>query len=145
MRTSPLYASAVEAFALFFTIFYGYAAFSKLWDVPLFLMLSQFQPGVNSLPNLLKWIFPLAEISLAILLLFTRFRRMVFYIISLSLSIILLYRFYLFVKGIHLPCLCGPVFRKLTERQHLVLDAILLFFALSAIFLSRSVTKSPRI
>lgn len=145
MRTNSLYANAIEVFALFFAVFYAYTAFSKFWDPRLFLTLSQFQPGVNSIPLLLKWIFPLAEISLAIVLLFARFRRIGFYIISLSLSIILLYRFCLLVKGIHLPCLCGPVFRKLTETQHLVLNAILLFLALSAIFLSRYVTKSPRI
>lgn len=145
MKTTSLYANIIEAFALFFVIFYAYAAFSKLWDAPLFLMLSQFQPGVNSLPNLFKWIFPLAEMSMAMLLLFARFRRSVFYIIACSLSIIVLYRSCLLVKGIHLPCLCGPLFRKLSEPQHLVFDAILLSIALSAIFLSRSVTKSPRI
>ncbi|RXK81766.1 MauE/DoxX family redox-associated membrane protein [Filimonas effusa] len=146
MRTSSLCAFALEALVLFFLSFYAYTAFSKFWDYRLFLVLARFQPGVGAIPMFLKIVFPLAEISLAILLLFSHLRKPVFYIIIISLSIILCYRLFLLVKGVHLPCVCGPLFRGLSEFQHLLFNAVLLVLALGAILLIRSsVTKSPRI
>ena len=142
MKTN-ITASFLEVLTFIFILYYGYTGFSKLWDYPLFLQLSQFQPYIHHVPARLKWVFPFSELCMAGLLLFTATRKFAFYTICLFLFVVVVYRSFLLYKGQHLPCLCGPLVRKLSESHHLLLSSLLLAGSLAGLFLTRFKTKSP--
>jgi hypothetical protein len=143
MKTNPLTVIATEALSFLFILYYGYTGFAKLWDYRLFSTLSSFQPYLNQLPVAARWIYPCCELLLAALFIFTFARRLAFVLAAVSLCAILVYRLFLYNKGYHLPCICGPLLRKLNENQHVVLNGVLLAGALTGAVFTRIKTKSP--
>jgi hypothetical protein len=141
MRTTPFTGSGIELLSFFFILYYCYTGFSKLLDYSLFSLLAQFQPVVRRIPSLLLWLFPVSELSIAGLLCFPAGRKTAFMLMAASLFLIILYRLVILLTGQHLPCLCGPLIRKLSETRHLVLNGILFAGSLAGLFLTRSKTK----
>jgi hypothetical protein len=141
MKTKTTITPLQEILSFLFILYYGYTGFSKLYDYHLFLTLSSFQPYLGQLPVPLKWLFPFSELAIAGLLLFPATRKPAFYCVVAFLLFVIFYRLILFIKGVHLPCLCGPWIRKLNETRHLVFSTVLLAGALLSILLMRSKTN----
>lgn len=141
MKTKTYLAPGTEALSLLFILYYSYTGFSKLWDYPLFVQLSQFQPWLGQLPVAFKWLFPVSELSIAALLLFAPARKLALYFVAFNMLAITGYRLLVWIKGYHLPCLCGPLIRKLGECQHLVLNLLLGIAAVTGIFFIKN--KNP--
>ena len=126
----------VEVVAILLVILFAYTAASKLLDIGLFKLLSRFLPYINKFPVAI-WIFPIVELVIIFLLLLKNFRKWGFYSVATVMLIVIVYRIVVLTSGKHLPCLCGPVVRKLNEHEHIYFNIIVLLVSVGAILLSR--------
>jgi len=129
----------IEGIAGLLMLLFLYASISKFLDFKTFTGEMRNQPLPRSWIPFLIWGIPLLEVAISAALVFEYSRLPAFYA---SLTLMILFTIYAAAILLHffprIPCSCGGVIRKLTWRQHLVLN--LFFVALSAfgILLQRS-------
>ncbi len=128
----------LEAIALLFIILFTYAGLTKLMEGHLFYDNIRNSPilGGETMASLASWMVPLAELAVAMLLIWKKTRLMGLYG---AMGLILLFTGYtiaIVFFAPYRPCSCGGVISLLTWDQHLVLNMGLLLLALLAILLS---------
>ena len=121
-----------ECISALLILLFVYASLSKFIDWKTFYGEMHNQPLPKSWTPFLVWIIPCTEIAISVSLLFERTRLLAFYA---SLVVMGLFTIYTGVILLHffpyIPCSCGGVIKRLTWRQHLVLN--LFFVALSVV------------
>jgi len=122
----------LECISALLILLFVYASLSKLIDWKTFYGEMRHQPLPKSWTPFLVWIIPCTEIAISVSLLFERTRLLGY---SASLLLMGLFTIYTGVILLHffpyIPCSCGGVIKRLTWRQHLVLN--LFFVALSVV------------
>jgi putative oxidoreductase len=122
----------IEGIAGLLMLLFLYASISKFLDFKTFTGEIRNQPLPRSWIPFLIWGIPLLEVAISVALLFEYTRLPAFYV---SLTLMSLFTIYAAAILLHffprIPCSCGGVIRKLTWRQHLVLN--LFFVAISAL------------
>ena len=121
-----------ECISALLILLFVYASLSKFIDWKTFYGEMHNQPLPKSWTPFLVWIIPCTEIGISVSLVFERTRLLGFYA---SLVVMGLFTIYTGVILLHffpyIPCSCGGVIKRLTWRQHLVLN--LFFVALSVV------------
>lgn len=120
----------LECISALLILLFVYASLSKFLDFKTFYGEMNNQPLPNSWTPFLVWVIPGSEIGISVSLIFERTRLLGFYA---SLVVMGLFTIYTGVILLHffpyIPCSCGGVIKRLTWRQHLLLN--LFFVALS--------------
>ncbi len=128
-----------------FIILFVYAASSKLLDYDNFrIQLSQ-SPILGSVPNLISWLVPTIEITIAVMLFSSKFR-----LAGLYGSFTLMIVFTGYIIGItnyseYIPCSCGGILSKMNWNQHLVFNIVFVMIAGAGILLWPIQPRSPKI
>ena len=134
----------LEAIVSLYVLLFLYASLSKFLDFRTFVKEMNNQPLPNSWTPFLVWAIPCSEIALSLALIFERTR-----LIGLYGSLVLMGLFsgytliVLFHAFSYIPCSCGGIIKRLTWRQHLVLNLFFVGLAIAGIILQRRKAKHP--
>ena len=136
----------LEVIVSLLVLLFLYASISKLLDFRTFIKEMNNQPLPNSWTPFLVWFIPCCEITLSLALIFERTRLSGFYgslVLMGGFSgytiIILLHAFS------YIPCSCGGIIKRLTWRQHLVLNLFFTGLSIVGIILQRRKSTHPNI
>lgn len=117
--------------AFVFILLFTYTGLAKLYAHSTFYAQLQQQPVTKALAPFLSVFLPVAELLVTVTLLIPRFRLIGWWG---SLCLMMLFTGYVVTvlylePHTHLPCSCGGIIKRLTWRQHLVLNVFLIFLS----------------
>jgi uncharacterized membrane protein YphA (DoxX/SURF4 family) len=122
----------LECISALLILLFLYASVSKFLDFKTFIKEMNNQPLPNSWTPFLVWFIPCSEILLSIALIFERTRLLGLYGSLVLMGLFTIYATLILVHVFsYVPCSCGGVIKRLTWRQHLVLN--LFFVTLSVV------------
>ena len=127
----------IEGISALYILLFLYTALSKtLWIGPTVDVL-KFTPFFKAMPFTTAWSVVVAEYVVAVLLFFSRTRKIGLYI-SLALMMgFTAYILWMMNVAPNLPCTCGGVIASMNWTQHLVFNIGFIILALSGIMLMR--------
>ena len=122
----------LECISALLILLFLYASVSKFLDFKTFIKEMNNQPLPNSWTPFLVWFIPCSEILFSVALIFERTRLLGLYGSLVLMGLFTIYAILILVHVFpYIPCSCGGVIKRLTWRQHLVLN--LFFVTLSII------------
>lgn len=122
----------LECISALLILLFVYASVSKFLDFKTFIKEMNNQPLPNSWTPLLVWFIPCTEVLLSAALIFERTRLLGLYGSLVLMAMFSVYSIIVLLHGFsYIPCSCGGVIKRLTWRQHLVLN--LSFVTLSVV------------
>jgi hypothetical protein len=113
---------ATDSIASLVILLFSYTAVSKLLNHESFLAVLQNLPLTATGAGVLSLLVPPGELGIALLLMFSKTRRLALYAALVLLSVFTLYLVYMVLFSPHLPCSCGGVIGKMSWRQHIVFN-----------------------
>lgn len=134
----------IDCIALAFILLFVYTGVAKFLDFEYFKVTIEQAAILKPMASILRWVVPLSELIIALMLATKKFRLYGFYA-----SFILMLSFTAYVGGIlkfnsQLPCSCGGIIEQMDWGQHLIFNIIFTILAGIAIWLERSSNNSPR-
>lgn len=134
----------LEVIVSLYVLLFVYASLSKFLDFRTFIKEMNNQPLPNSWTPLLVWTIPCSEIGLSLALIFERTRLIGFYGSLVLMSLFSCYAIIILCHGFsYIPCSCGGIIKRLTWRQHLLLNLFFVGLAMAGIILQRRKAKHP--
>ena len=128
----------LECISALLIMLFLYASLSKFLDFHTFIGEMNNQPLPNSWTPFLVWFIPCCEILMCIALLFERTRLIGFYASLFFMSLFTIYSIIIVLNFFgRIPCSCGGVIKRLTWRQHIVLNLFFVALSISGIVLQR--------
>ena len=122
----------LECVSALLILLFLYASVSKFLDFKTFIKEMNNQPLPNSWTPFLVYFIPYSEILLSVALIFERTRLLGFYGSLVLMGLFTIYATLILVHVFsYVPCSCGGVIKRLTWRQHLILN--LFFVTLSVV------------
>lgn len=123
-----------EPAAVIFALLYIYTGFIKLLDTNRFYSgLTQSPLIPQSLTGIVVYTVPIAELIIAVLLLYPRSRKAGFYLFFLSMFAFTLYVAVILFYTRHVPCTCGGIIEQMGWNAHLVFNSVCTLLALLCI------------
>lgn len=123
----------IEIIAAVFILLFTYTAVSKIIEAETFYSTLKKSPLVNDWAGILYWLLPLAELITVVLLFIPPLRWAGFY---LSLALMLMFTAYIsfmLLSSYKLPCTCGGILKKLSWKDHMLLNIILTILSAIAV------------
>jgi len=116
-------------------LLFAYTAASKFIDYNTFVFQMQRAPLplMKLVAPVLGWLMPTIELFIVIGLLIARFQLKALYVSVVLLILFEIYITGMLLSGQHLPCTCGGVISRMSWKQHLGFNALLILFGLTAI------------
>ncbi len=135
--SSQIRASLYLIIVYAFIILLFYAAVSKLIEYPQFYndLLNSPVFGNEHLAVLVFWAVPLAELTIAGLLISTSYRKLGVYLASGLISLFTLYIIWVLVFSENIPCSCGGIISNFSWQEHLIFNTIFVFLGAFGIYL----------
>ncbi len=133
-------ACIVEIISMLLILLFVYAAVSKIIDHKAFLYTLRKSPILSVYSNIISWMVPLAELFIAVLLIFPAYRGTALFYSGLLMCAFTLYIAYMIVFIPQLPCSCGGILKSMGWRAHLVFNICFTVFAFGG-WLLRKRTK----
>jgi len=122
----------LECISALLILLFIYASVSKFLDFKTFFKEMDNQPLPNSWTPFLVWFIPCSEILISLALIFERTSLLGLYGSLVLMGLFTIYAILILSHVFpYVPCSCGGVIKRLTWRQHLVLN--LFFVTLSII------------
>ena len=117
-----------------FILLWVYAATAKLLEFDQFKIQMNQVDFLKPMVGILVWTIPLVEYSLAVLLLFSKTRRL-----GMLCSTVLISAFTIYITGMisfspQLPCSCGGIINDLTWQQHLLFNIGFTALAITGVY-----------
>jgi hypothetical protein len=120
--------------AALFILLFVYTATSKLMQLEHFETVLETSPLIGIYAKYMSVMLPAIELIAAVLL-FLPTTKMTGLVLSLGLMIVFtVYISYMLVFNEHLPCSCGGVIGRLSWKEHLFFNLILIVVAATAVF-----------
>ena len=134
----------LECISALLIMLFLYASLSKFLDFHTFIGEMNNQPLPNSWTPFLVWFIPCSEIIMCIALLFERTRLFGFYASAGFMSTFTIYSIIIILNFFgRIPCSCGGVIKRLTWRQHIVLNLFYLALSIAGIILQHRKSFKP--
>lgn len=128
----------IECISALLILLFLYASMSKFLDFHTFTGEMLNQPLPHYLTRFLIGFIPITEIVLCLLLLFERTRLLGLYGSLGFMSLFTIYSIIIILNFFgRIPCSCGGVIKRLTWRQHIVLNLFFVAISISGIILQR--------
>lgn len=118
--------NAAYIVSLLLIFLFAYTASRKLTDSKSFTAVLQKIPLMGREAGIVAILLPVAELFIALLLLFERSRLTGLYASLFLLSMFKVYLVYKVLFVPHLPCRCGGVISKMSWKQYIVFNGCLL-------------------
>lgn len=126
----------LECISALLIMLFLYASLSKFLDFTTFIGEMNNQPLPNSWTPFLVWFIPCSEILICLALLFERTRLLGFYASLGLMSLFTIYSIIIILNFFgRIPCSCGGVIRRLTWKQHIVLNLFYVALSIAGIIL----------
>ncbi|MBI1342478.1 MAG: hypothetical protein GC171_06050 [Terrimonas sp.] len=109
-----------------------YTALTKFYDVSRFAATMKHNYILSPYADVLKWLVPITEIIIVILLCIPRTRRKGILISSVLLALFAGYISYMLLKDSELPCTCGGILESMSWKQHLVFNISMIALSVAA-------------
>ena len=136
----------LEIIVSLLVLLFLYASISKLLDFRTFIKEMNNQPLPNSWTPFLVWSIPCSEITLSLALIFERTRLLGFYGSLVLMGLFSGYTIIILLRAFsYIPCSCGGIIKRLTWRQHLVLNLFFTGLSIVGIILQRRKSTHPNI
>jgi len=136
----------LEIIVSLYVLLFLYASLSKFLDFRTFVKEMDNQPLPNSWTPFLVWFIPCSEIALSLALIFERTRLTGLYGSLVLMGLFSSYTLIVLLHGFsYIPCTCGGIIKRLTWRQHLVLNLLFVGLAIAGIVFQRRKAKHPLI
>ena len=136
----------LEIIVSLLVLLFLYASISKLLDFRTFIKEMNNQPLPNSWTPFLVWFIPCSEITLSLALIFERTRLLGFYGSLVLMGLFSGYTIIILLRAFsYIPCSCGGIIKRLTWRQHLVLNLFFTGLSIAGIILQRRKSTHPKI
>ena len=128
----------LECISALLIMLFLYASLSKFLDFHTFIGEMNNQPLPNSWIPFLVWFIPCSEILICIALLFERTRLLGLYASLVLMSLFTIYSIIIILNFFgRIPCSCGGVIKRLTWRQHIVLNLFYMALSIAGIIIQR--------
>ncbi|SRR5258708_2298882 len=128
----------IECISALLIMLFLYASLSKFLDFTTFIGEMNNQPLPKSWTPVLVWVIPCSEILMCIALLFERTRLLGLYASLGFMSLFTIYSIIIILNFFgRIPCSCGGVIKRLTWRQHIVLNLFFVALSIVGIILQR--------
>ncbi len=128
----------IECISALLILLFLYAGMSKFMDFYTFTGEMMNQPLPHYLSRFLIWFIPITEIALCLLLLFERTRLLGLYGSLGFMSLFTIYSIIIVLNFFgRIPCSCGGVIKRLTWRQHIILNLFFVAVSIGGIILQR--------
>lgn len=125
-------------------LLFVYAAISKLLVSSSFFQTLKAYPLLSSLPGVVVYVVPIAELVTVFLLLVSKTRAIGYWCSLLLLSLFTLYIIYLLLGAAKLPCSCGGVLSQLSWPEHIVFNLLFLVVSIGGIYMERRPASHPK-
>jgi hypothetical protein len=109
-----------------------YTALTKLYDVSRFAAAMKHNNLLYPYADVLKWLVPVTEIIIVILLCILQTRRTGILISAILLALFAGYISYMLLQDSDLPCTCGGILESMSWKQHLMLNISMAALSMSA-------------
>lgn len=126
----------IEIICVLFIILFVYAALTKLLDYEKFRVQIGQSPLLTAFAGWIAWMVPVAEILIAIMLVFIRLRLVGLYAAFSLMVMFTTYIICILTLSLYIPCSCGGVLEKLGWKEHLVFNIAFIILAAAAVLLS---------
>jgi len=117
-----------------FVFLFLYAAVSKLLDFETFTVQLAQSPLLSAYAGFIAWAVPGIEITIALLLVFERFRLFALYAAFTLMVMFTAYIYIILNFSDFIPCSCGGVLEKLSWTQHLFFNIFFIILAAVSVF-----------
>ena len=124
MKNSPAAYWIINITAFLLILLFVYTGLSKLNDKRTFEIVLLKSPLIKAYATELTYLVPLAELIIAFLLFFPSSRYWGLWAALFIMVLLTLYLGYMIIFSPQLPCSCGGVIKKLSWRNHLLLNII---------------------
>lgn len=131
----------IETIVILFIILFLYTGISKILDYPIFKEQIELSPILGSISKPVAVLIPTLELMIVTLLIVPRWRLKGLYTSFILMAAFTIYIFTMLRFNTELPCSCGGIISELSWEQHIALNGVLLFLALTAIILEKKVEK----
>lgn len=128
----------IQIICLLLILLFTYAGFSKLADHAMFFVQLVRFPWMSPMAAFISWFAPLAELAIALLLLFPSTRLYGLYGSLLLLVLFTVYLAMMVSMKVNLPCSCGGVISQLSWRQHIFFNLFFIALASAGIYLMKN-------
>lgn len=125
--------NATSLISILLLFLFAYTGSSKLIDHKAFAAVLEQVPLIGRGAGVVVILLPLAELLIALLLLFESTRLMGLYASLVLLSVFTGYLIYMVLFVPHLPCSCGGVIGKMSWRQHIGFNVIFMVLTVMGI------------
>ena len=125
-----------ECISLTFILLFVYAAVSKLLEYHKFKVQLMQSELLAPYADTLVWFIPFLELTLALLLLFSKYRLYVFFTCFSLMISFTIYIWYILNYSNHVPCACGGIINTLSWNEHLVFNFIFIILSAIGIYIS---------
>ena len=134
----------LECISALLIMLFLYASLSKFLDFQTFIGEMNNQPLPNSWTPFLVWIIPCSEILICILVLLERTRLLGYWISFSFMSMFTVYSIMILLNFFgRIPCSCGGVIKRLTWKQHVVLNLFFVALSIGGVILQRRKLVNP--
>ena len=129
----------LECISALLILLFLYASVSKFLDFKTFIKEMNNQPLPNSWTPFLVYFIPCSEILLSVALIFERTRLLGLYGSLVLMGLFTIYAILILVHVFsYVPCSCGGVIKRLTWRQHLILNLFFVTLSVVGVIAQRS-------
>ncbi len=134
VKKSYLKKTTILISSYLFVFLFLYAAASKLLDFETFAVQLAQSPLLSAYAGFIAWAVPGIEITIALLLVFERFRLFALYAAFTLMVMFTAYIYIILNFSDFVPCSCGGVLEKLSWTQHLFFNIFFIILAGVAVF-----------
>jgi putative oxidoreductase len=128
----------LECISALLIMLFLYASLSKFLDFHTFIGEMNNQPLPKTWTPFLVWFIPCSEILICAALLFERTRLLGLYASLGLMSLFTIYSIIIILNFFgRIPCSCGGVIKRLTWRQHIVLNLFYMALSIAGIIIQR--------
>jgi uncharacterized membrane protein YphA (DoxX/SURF4 family) len=119
----------LDCICLLYILLFVYAAVSKLLDFQNFQAQLGQSPLLSAFAGIVSWVVPIAELFIALLLIFPKYRLAGLFS---AFSLMVLFTTYIIIIlnfSSFIPCSCGGILEKLGWTEHLIFNIVFILLA----------------
>lgn len=128
----------VEIIAVLYISMFVYTAISKWMDFTLSREQMALMPLMSGVAHIVIWLLPLTELVIAVLMYFSRTRKLGFNAATILMTLFTLYIIYMMLFYPNLPCSCGGFLDALSWTGHIVFNGVYIVLGLVALRLLKN-------
>ena len=125
----------IEFISMLYIMMFVYAAASKLLDFKNFQVQLGQSPLLSAFAGMISWVVPIAELFIALLLIFPKYRLVGLFSAFSLMALFTTYITIILNFSTFIPCSCGGILEKMGWTEHLIFNIVFVVLAFIGILL----------